>query len=189
MRRILQIGEPALSIVSEKVKDFKDPELKKLIADMLEICIAKDEISAGLSAPQLGINLQICFVRRMDLEEKTEHPVPLDKLWVVLINPRIIENSKSENSYWEGCLSVGDGPDGLFAPVSRPSRVKIEFETIEGKTSQLTCTRFFSHVVQHEIDHLNGILFLKYITNPENIWKSKDLDEYYQKNEEYPPVR
>ena len=188
IRKILQMDQPSLKTPSEPVTVFGSEELKTLVQDLLDTCLDKEEVTAGLSAPQIGINLQVCVCRRMDLEEKSEEPIEKVLLWEVLINPKINSTLKKHSTYWEGCLSVGEGEDGLYGPVTRPDYVKIEYKDINGNIKSLDCKGFFAHIVQHELDHLNGIIFLKYIDDPQAIWKCKDLDNYYAKHGEYPEV-
>jgi peptide deformylase len=188
VRNILQIGDPVLNRKSSVVKDINDPKVKTLIRDLLDTCIAKENITAGLSAPQIGENMRVCVCRRMDLEEASEQPLPSEQIWEVLINPEILKLSAKQSTYWEGCLSVGEGPSGLWGPVTRPDSVDLEYTNIKNERVKLKCTGFFAHIVQHELDHLEGKLFLKYITDPELIWKSSDLDKYYEEHQEYPPV-
>jgi peptide deformylase len=188
IRKILQMDQPGLKTPSVPVVDFASDEIKALAQDLLETCLDKEDITAGLSAPQIGVNQQVCVCRRMDLEEAAKGEIEKDKLWEVLINPKITFSSKKQSAYWEGCLSVGVGDDGLYGPVRRPDLVKIEYKDIDGNNKSLDCEGFFAHIVQHELDHLNGIIFLKYIDDPQSIWKCKDLDNYFNKHGEYPDV-
>ena len=188
IRTILQMDQPNLKTPSEPVVAFGSDELKNLVKDLLDTCLNKEDITAGLSAPQIGVNQQVCVCRRMDLEEQSNKPVDKDMLWETLINPKIISASKKQSTYWEGCLSVGEGDNGLYGPVKRSDLVKIEYSDIDGNNKTLDCAGFFAHIVQHEMDHLNGIIFLRYITDPQSIWKCKDLDNYYNKHGEYPEV-
>ena len=182
------MNEPILNTKCEKIVKFGTKELADLVKDLLDTCQAKEDMSAGISAPQIGVGLQVCICRRMDLEDLSEDPLPFEKLWEVVINPTITKSSKKKSTYWEGCLSVGEGPNGLWGPVARPSSIEVEYFNINGDKKSLKCNDFFSHVVQHENDHLNGILFLKYINDPKDIWLAKDLDAYFQKHNDYPPV-
>jgi len=188
VRQILQMNDPILNTKCKLVTEFGGDYLQNLVDDLLDTCKEKEAISAGLSAPQIGVSLQVCVCRRMDLEDLSEQPIPPENLWEVVINPKIIKTSNVYSTYWEGCLSVGEGPNGLYGPVERPDSIEIEYQDILGNKNHLKCKGFFAHIVQHEYDHLNGIIFLKYVTNPSDIWLSKDLDEYYQKHNEYPPI-
>lgn len=186
--KILQIGDPILNRKSETVKDINDPKVQALIKNLLDTCKEKENITAGLSAPQIGENLRVCVCRRMDLEELSETPLPDDQIWQVFINPVITKTSAKQSSYWEGCLSVGEGINGLWGPVARPDSIDIEFTNPENIKMKLKCEGFFSHIVQHELDHLDGKIFLRYVTDPGMIWKSSDLDKYYEEHQEYPPI-
>jgi len=183
------MNKPIINTKCKSVVNFGTIELSQLIKDLQDTCFEKEAVTAGLSAPQIGISLRVCLCRRMDLEEKSEQPLSLDELWEVMINPIITKSSNKVSIYWEGCLSVGEGPNGLYGPVKRPNTVEISYQNAKGKNKKLKCVGFFSHIVQHELDHLNGIIFLKYIENPKNIWLCEDLDKYYETNEEYPTVQ
>jgi peptide deformylase len=164
------------------------PEIEQLIQDLLDTCKSKEDITAGLSAPQIGVNLDVIVCRRMDVEEEKEITLPEKEAWEIMINPELIKVYGNESTYWEGCLSVGEGPEGLYAPVTRKDIAEIKYLTPAGEQKQLKCKGFFAHIVQHELDHLKGVLFLKYVPDLSMIWKSKDLDKYYQEHGEYPEV-
>lgn len=177
MRKILQYGSPILEQKTKKVEDPTDPLILKLIDEMLEVLESVQDHSAGLSAPQIGENLQVAICRRVDLEEerdKKEKGEKKEPIWEVMINPEITSKSKEVSARWEGCLSVNEGD--LFAEVERPKTVTVEYTTIEGEKEKLTADDYFSHVVQHEIDHLNGVLFLKYIKDPEELYTAEELE-------------
>ncbi len=183
--KILQIGEPILEQRASKVKqkEIKSKKIQALIDNMLDTCRANLERTAGLSAPQVGESLAISICRRLDIDENADE-------WEIMINPKIIAKSEEETIMWEGCLSVGVGDRALYGPVARPAEVVVEYLDREGKKKEIEGKEVFSHVIQHELDHLEGILFLKYVPNPdENIWLSKDLDEYLAKFGEFPEIR
>lgn len=171
-----------------EVKDYNSAEVKQLIVDLIDTCNSLKKITAGLSAPQINSHLRVCVCRRIDIEDETDKKIPDAQLWEVMINPHFLEKGKEESTYWEGCLSIGKGPNGIYGPVSRVDFVKVEYITRTGEKKVLDCNGFFAHVVQHELDHLEGILFTKYVDNPTNLWKSKDLDAYYNEYGEYPPI-
>ncbi len=180
--KILQIGNPILEQKTRRVENIKDPKVQKLITQ-LEDSVRSDEESAGLAAPQIGESIAICTVKVIiPNEESKDHKI------ITLINPRVVKSSSETSVYWEGCLSVGEGDDRLFGPIRRPTSVSIEYTDKNGKNQLLEAHGYFAHIVQHEVDHMNGILFVKYITNPLNIWKNKDLDEYIEENGEFPSV-
>ena len=85
-----------------------------------------------------------------------------------------ITKSKLKSIHWEGCLSVNDGD--LFGKVQRSKEIEVEYIDIMGKVKKIGASDFFSHVVQHEVDHLKGILFLKYIKDPTDLYTSDELE-------------
>lgn len=192
---ILQIGDPRLLQKSKEVKDFASQSLKKLVKDMIDTCEAGKEHTAGLAAPQVGKNLRLTVIKRVDIEEELEKKgEKVNKTkpaqWEVLINPEVIASDEKKASLvWEGCLSIGVGKKQIWGPVYRPSWVKIKYQDLEGKEHQLKGEGFFSHLIQHEIDHLDGILFTSRVSNPErNLWLSKELDKYIEAKGEFPPA-
>jgi len=189
IRKIVQIGTPVLTQKSQTVTNPLDPKIKALIKDLVDTCKANIDGTAGLSAPQIGVGLRVCVCRRTDLEDLEENPkLSKSQLWEVMINPEIVKLGTRASYYWEGCLSIGTGPNALFGPVARPDLVKISYTSKNGSKQKLSAKGYFSHIIQHEIDHLNGILFLRYISNPKNIWKIVNLDKYLKEHDKYPPI-
>jgi|GEM_PF-500366 len=179
---VIQIGDPILEASAKRVEDLKKPEIQKLIDDMLETCIHEKERAAGLSAPQVGQSLQISICRRFDKSDDSDE-------WEVMINPEITSKSSETSTVWEGCLSIGANSKALYGPVARPKRVRVEFLNRVGKRKLIDAQDYFSHIVQHEVDHLNGILFIKYVPNPDkNLWTSKELDKYIEEYSEFPEI-
>jgi len=189
MKKIIQIGDPVLNQKTKDVSDAASSEIQQLIDDLVEICIAEIDTTAGLSAPQIGNLSSVCVCRRMDLEEAVgEGNVPNEKLWEVMINPKITSTSKTTSVVWEACLSIGIGDNQLWGPVERPDGIDISYINRNGVKQTFSTHGFFAHVIQHEIDHLSGILFLNYVQNPENIWKSKQVDDIMKKTGDFPEL-
>jgi peptide deformylase len=192
MIKVLQIGNPILTKKSEDVYNTKNLKVQAIIDNMLDICYKKEKTTGGLSAPQIGINSKICIIRRVDKEEKLLKNKKIissklnRRLWEVVINPKVLKIGKNKSFFWEGCLSVNHGK--VFGPVKRPSLIKIQYLNREGELKSITAFDFFAHIMQHELDHLKGILFVKYIKDPENLWSSKNLDKYLDKNDEFPDI-
>ena len=180
--KILQIGDPILEQKAKPVKNIKSKEVQELIDNMLDTCRANLDRTAGLSAPQVGKSLAISICRRLDIDDDADE-------WEIMINPKIVAKSEEETIMWEGCLSIGVGDKALYGPVARPETVTVEYLDRNGKKQELDADGVFSHVVQHEVDHVNGILFIKYVPNPdENLWLSKDLDNYLDEFGKFPEV-
>jgi len=111
-----------------------------------------DAPGIGLAAPQLGIMQRVLVMDCIKDEMATPEPM-------VLINPVVIESSEETNVYDEGCLSIPD----QYAEVTRPAEVKVEWVDLDGKTVQQDFDGLWATCVQHEIDHLNGKLFIDYL--------------------------
>ena len=132
--------------------DLQDKEgLTRLIADMEETLKAAD--GCGLAAPQVGVNLRVVIVDGRDLSETYEY---LSDFHRVMINPVLLEESGDVCEYSEGCLSV----PGIYAEVVRPSKIKVEYynENFEKVVEEFD--RFGCRMVQHELSHLDGNLFV-----------------------------
>src|SRR3989344_2153435 len=128
---------------SQIVKSF-DKNLKKLIADLTDTLEAqKDPTGLGLSAPQIGV-LKRVFVARIRNRIKS------------FINPKILKFSKKEVAILEGCLSVPE----LYGHVIRPAELDLENQNISGKKTSAHYKGLVARIIQHEIDHLNGVLFI-----------------------------
>ncbi|MFS8630786.1 MAG: peptide deformylase [Bacillales bacterium] len=140
VRKVLLYPDPILEEVCEPVTTF-DKKLGKLLDDMYETMMAYDGV--GLAAPQIGIRKQIAVVYADDETGKIE-----------LINPQILE-AGGEQTDVEGCLSF----PGLYGEVSRPYYVKVRAQNRKGKFFVLEAEDFLARVIQHELDHLQGILF------------------------------
>lgn len=171
MLKILQYGSPILEKVSLDVKDVNDKKIHTLIEEMLKVLEKEKEHSAGLSAPQVGKLLRIAICRRFDLEEDTNS---LNPIWEIMINPKILRKGKEMSTKWEGCLSINHGE--LFGEVVRSNEVDVEFVDLNGKKQLIKANGFLSHIIQHEVDHLDGILFLKYISDPTNLYTSDEVE-------------
>ncbi len=170
MKKILQFGNKILTTPSV-LADINSKETQKIIKELLETVETVKDHSGGLSAPQIGYNKRIALCRRMDLEEEEKPP---QIVWEVMVNPVITKKSKAVTTFWEGCLSVSNG--GLFAEVPRASEITVKFFDKEGKEKVLEAKGYFSHVVQHEVDHLDGILFLKYVSDPSELYTAEELE-------------
>lgn len=148
-RTILLHPDPRLKAVCDPVDAF-DKDLRALADDMLETMY--DAPGIGLAAPQVG------FMNRMLVMDCVKDDLAAAEP-MVLINPRVIDASTDLNVYDEGCLSIPD----QYAEVERPARVKVEWSDLDGKTVQKEFDGLWATCVQHEIDHLNGKLFIDYL--------------------------
>lgn len=147
-------GSDVLRNESDEVDLSKKEEIKKLIEDMKETLVHAD--GCGLAAPQVGINKRLLIVDGRELVETYDY---LKDFVRVMINPVVVEESKETNEYSEGCLSV----PGIFAEVTRPSKIKVEYynEDFEKVTEEFD--EFAARMIQHELDHLDGNFFVDHI--------------------------
>ena len=144
IRDIIRYGDPRLLSENTAVEPFR-PDLAGLLADMIETCHAAPGI--GLAAPQIGINLRLAIV---DLSVGADAGA-----LIVLVNPEILERS-GEQKEEEGCLSVPD----LSERVLRPERVRVRAADASGLVREVEGTGLLARALCHEIDHLNGLLFV-----------------------------
>lgn len=150
VREILKMGDPRLLRRAEAVTRFGTPELNALIEDMFDTMHAAN--GAGLAAPQIGVNLQVViFGVKQNQRYPDAPPVPE----TVLINPVLRPLSEEQNEDWEGCLSV----PGLRGMVPRWGQLHYEGVDHHGTTISRDVEGFHARVVQHEYDHLEGILY------------------------------
>jgi peptide deformylase len=150
VREILKMGDPRLLRVAEPVREFGTPELEALIADMFETMRAVD--GAGLAAPQIGVNLQLVIYGFRENQRYPDAP-PVPE--TVLINPVLRPITDEMEEGFEGCLSV----PGLRGSVPRYLRLHYEGVDQHGKPISREAEGFHARVVQHEVDHLLGILY------------------------------
>ena len=148
IRKILKFPDQDLRIKAKPVESFDD-ELKTLTDDMFETMHSVNGI--GLAATQIGVAKQVAVI---DISPEKNEPL-------VIINPKIqiLDPSKKED-YDEGCLSV----PGFFEKISRPSDIKLTYQDLNGKKQEIKPEGLLTKVVQHELDHLNGRLFVDHIS-------------------------
>jgi peptide deformylase len=149
LRDILILPDKRLRQVSDPVKKI-DASLRKLIDDMFETMY--DAPGIGLAAIQIGAPKRVIT---MDLAKKEEPRNPQ-----VFINPEIVWTSQEKATYEEGCLSIPE----YYDDVERPAQVKVKYLDLEGKPREVLADGLFATCLQHEIDHLNGVLFIDHLS-------------------------
>ena len=149
LREILKLPDKRLRLVSEPVKRI-DAGIRALVDDMFETMYGAPGI--GLAGVQIGVAKRVVV---MDLSKKEDAHKPL-----VFINPEITWESKEKSTHEEGCLSIPE----YYEDVERPNEVKVKYLDLEGKTHEITAKGLFATCVQHEIDHINGVLFIDHIS-------------------------
>jgi peptide deformylase len=150
VRDILKMGDARLLRMAEPVRDFDTPELHALVADMFDTMAAAN--GAGLAAPQIGVDLRlVIFGFKRNERYPDAPPVPQ----TVLINPTITPLGDALEEGWEGCLSV----PGMRGVVPRHARIRYAGLDAEGRPIEREAEGFHARVVQHECDHLDGVLY------------------------------
>lgn len=150
--KIARMGHPVLSKRAEPVADPAAPEVRVLVSDMIETMI--DAMGTGLAAPQVHVPLRVIvfFVsERRVTGDPDDTPAPL----TALINPEIEVIDAAAETDWEGCLSI----PGMTGAVARPRRIRYRGTTLEGRILEREVSGFHARVVQHEVDHLDGVLY------------------------------
>jgi peptide deformylase len=154
IRRIYETPDPVLRQISKPVETF-DRELKTLVADMFETMYEAPGI--GLAAVQVGVPIRLLVIDLQEPEEEGGDPVRDPR---VFINPEIMWHSDSEVPYTEGCLSVPE----QYAEVMRPDRIKAKWQNEKGETFEEEIEGLLAVCLQHEMDHLNGVLFIDHLS-------------------------
>ena len=148
IRPVLKYGAPELETESRPITQCDD-ELKALVQDMLETMYAARGI--GLAAPQVGINLRLIVIDLSGGEEQGHQ--------MVLVNPEIMEQEGSQEGE-EGCLSI----PGFTGVVERPARIVVTAQDLDGNSLEMEAEGLLARVVCHEVDHLEGILYLDHLS-------------------------
>jgi peptide deformylase len=149
LRDIIILPDKRLRLVSEPVKAV-DAGVRALVSDMFETMYEAPGV--GLAAIQVGVPQRIVTA---DTAKKDEEKKPQ-----VFLNPEIVWSSDEKATYEEGCLSIPE----YYEEVERPTQVKVRFMDLDGKTQEVEANGLLATVLQHEIDHLNGVLFIDHIS-------------------------
>ncbi len=182
IREIIEVPDPRLKTVSEPVTKF-DQELKGLVADMFETMY--DANGIGLAAIQVGVPQRVLVI---DLqpedpdaepevctahggEEHTHQPTRREPR--VFINPEILDPSEDLNVYTEGCLSVPE----IYAEVERPARIRARWQELDGTVREEEVDGLLATCQQHEMDHLEGILFIDHLSRLKRQMALKKLEK------------
>jgi len=144
-------GDPVLRERSATVETFDD-ELRELAQAMVDTMFRAKGI--GLAAPQVGLSKRLIVALQMsDVEDETAEPV-------ALVNPEVVERSSDTWVYEEGCLSIPE----VVGDVTRPEHVTVRYQGLDGQQMMVTTGGMFARILLHEIDHLNGRLFIDYLS-------------------------
>lgn len=159
-----QFGEAILRQKAEKLKPeaIQSKEIRRLIADM-RYTLTEKKLGVGLAAPQVGQRLALTVIA----VRPSEHRPKVKPFDLVLINPEITGTTGRRKQLWEGCISAGShGKADLFAKVPRYPQVKVKYRDEQGKLHHRGFKGLAAHIIQHEVDHLNGVLFVDRVKDP-----------------------
>lgn len=165
-REIITYGNPLLRQKSEEIGGITD-EIRRIAADLHDTLA--DENGIGLAAPQVGICKRILVV---DLTKSN------GERKITLINPKIIHRSGDEEDYQEGCLSFPE----VWGSVRRPKSIKLKGTLLSGKTFVIDADELFARVLQHEMDHLDGVLFIDHLSPEDKTANAEILEALLEKN-------
>jgi len=168
IREIITIGHPTLRQKARKVTKF-GPEVKQLIDDMVETMRVAPGV--GLAAPQVNVSERIVVVE-LPADEEEGTPAEL----YAFVNPEIVKTSREIEEGEEGCLSI----PGYVGEVDRHIWIVVRGQDAYGKPQRIRATDYLARIFQHEIDHLEGVLFIDHVADPEKIRKvtAKDADAH-----------
>ena len=167
-----KLGNPILRKLARKVDptDLQTSAIQKLIDDMIDTM--REYNGVGLAAPQVHESLQLAVI---EAEHNKRYPDVPNIPLLILANPVIITQSKELQHGWEGCLSV----EGFRGIVPRSREVEIQFLDRHGKESRLTTGEFLAVVIQHELDHLAGKVFLDRMEDLSTLTHMKEYERYW----------
>jgi peptide deformylase len=154
LRTIIEVPDPRLRLVSTPV-DTVDDELRDLIADMFDTMY--DAPGIGLAAIQVGVSKRVIVMDLQEQEDEEGKPIREPR---VFINPEILDPAEEHSVYTEGCLSVPD----QFADVERPARCRVKWLDEQGKAHDEVFEGLLATCIQHEMDHLEGIVFIDHLS-------------------------
>lgn len=171
IKPLIILPDPTLRLVSKPARQVDAP-LRKLAADMLDTMY--DAPGIGLAAIQIGEPVRMLVI---DLAKEGEPKAPQ-----IFINPEVIDSSDERSVYEEGCLSIPD----YYAEVERPAKVRVKFVDEQGKAQEIEAEGLLATCLQHEIDHLNGVLFIDHISK---LKRDMVVKKFKKLAKERPPTR
>lgn len=155
-----------------------DDDLQELIENMIETM--RQANGVGLAAPQIGRNKQLAVIETLPDYDDNDEEIPNSRDLFVIVNPEIIWFSRSTETAVEGCLSI----PGYLGEVERAEAVRVRAQDRHGKKIKLKLSGWTARIFQHEIDHLNGVLYIDKLTAPENLWTEEAFRERFEDDDE-----
>ena len=174
VRPILQLGDPLLREMCASVEDATAPEVRDMVADLADTLAhwrAKTGYGRGIAAPQIGVLQRVIFLR-----------LPGEEPWP-LVNPKIVKRSAEKIIVWDACLSFLS----IFMQVERHRTITVRYQNLEGEIREVEAgeDRNLSELLQHEIDHLDGILAIDRIVDVKTICTREEFEKRYRDTSPY----
>jgi peptide deformylase len=168
------------AILRQKVKPVTqfDDALQTLIDNMIETM--RSASGVGLAAPQVGENRRLAVIESLLKVDEEGNEIPDSRDLFVIVNPEIVWHSRSTEDGIEGCLSI----PGYLGEVERAESIRVRAQDRNGKKVKLKLSGWTARIFQHEIDHLNGVLFIDKLTAPENLWTEEEFHAQFEETEE-----
>jgi peptide deformylase len=170
--KIAKLGHPILLKKTKEINDLISDDIKKVVFDMSETLI--DANGIGLAAPQVHLSYRMFIFRNPDVEEEERINIS------VLINPKLEKVTDETEDSWEGCLSI----PGMTGLVTRFKKIRYSGFDLNGKNISREVEGLHARVIQHEFDHLNGILYTSRLAHKNAFGYSEEIEQYWKKNEQ-----
>lgn len=176
-REIIKMGNPILrqGAIPLSKEEILSEETQNLIEEMREVM--KEAEGIGLAAPQIGISKHLAII---EVPNESRYEEGMATELIVFINPQIKILDESKQGYWEGCLSV----PGLRGFVERPRKIQIDFLDENAQEVSIEAEGFLATVFQHEIDHLNGVLYVDKITDMSKLSYNEEYVKFHLEEDE-----
>jgi peptide deformylase len=173
VREVAHIGNPALRQAARALEpdEIRSPRIAALVDDMIDTMRALGGI--GIAAPQVSEPVQVAIIEIA--EGSTRYRAMTPAALTVLVNPRITVLDETEQGFWEGCLSVPD----LRGLVHRPRKVRVDYLDLENRAHSIVAEDFLATVLQHELDHLHGILFIDKVRDTTKLATLADYERFW----------
>jgi peptide deformylase len=174
VRPVLQLGDPLLRLTAVAVEDPQSPQIQDLVRDLADTLAhwrSKTGYGRGIAAPQLGVSQRVIFLKLPGVER-----------WP-LINPEIVERSEEKITVWDACLSFLS----IFMQVERHRQITVRYQNPEGEILEFDAgdDRNLSELLQHEIDHLDGILAIDRVVDLKTICTKEEFEKRYRHSSPY----
>ena len=171
--KIAKLGHPILLKKTKEVKEIGSDSLKKIVYDMSNTMI--DAKGIGLAAPQVHIGKSILIFRNPEIDHSKDSRIQI----TALINPVVDNIGEETNDSWEGCLSI----PGMLGLVRRYSKIRYSGFDIDGNKIKNEVEGLHARIIQHEYDHLNGILYTKRLAHKDAFGFEEEIENYWKENE------